>query len=81
MAYNYRLPNINAALGCAQLEQLPAFVDAKRRLFDLLPKEAPSVINLDDPRGSALAESVRHPVTYSITRPANRTLPSSAGGR
>ena len=32
IAYNYRLPNINAALGCAQLEQLPRFVEAKRKL-------------------------------------------------
>ncbi|MHA1564650.1 MAG: LegC family aminotransferase [Alphaproteobacteria bacterium] len=32
VAYNYRLPNINAALGCAQLEQLPGFLAAKRRL-------------------------------------------------
>jgi perosamine synthetase len=32
IGYNYRLPNINAALGCAQLEQLPGFVDAKRTL-------------------------------------------------
>lgn len=31
--YNYRLPNLNAALGCAQLEQLPAFIEAKRRLY------------------------------------------------
>lgn len=30
--YNYRLPNINAALGCAQLERLPDFVARKRRL-------------------------------------------------
>lgn len=30
--YNYRLPNINAALGCAQLEQLDGFLAAKRRL-------------------------------------------------
>jgi len=34
IGYNYRLPNINAALGCAQLEQLPYFLDAKRRLFE-----------------------------------------------
>jgi aminotransferase in exopolysaccharide biosynthesis len=34
VGYNYRLPNINAALGCAQLEQLPGFLNAKRRLFD-----------------------------------------------
>lgn len=32
VGYNYRLPNINAALGCAQLEQLEAFVAAKRHL-------------------------------------------------
>ena len=30
--YNYRLPNINAALGCAQLEQMPRFIEDKRRL-------------------------------------------------
>ncbi len=33
IGYNYRMPNINAALGCAQLEQLPGFLRAKRRLF------------------------------------------------
>lgn len=32
VGYNYRLPNINAALGCAQLERLPAFLHAKRQL-------------------------------------------------
>jgi perosamine synthetase len=32
VGYNYRLPNINAALGCAQLEQLPKFLDQKRNL-------------------------------------------------
>ena len=30
--WNYRLPNINAALGLAQLEQLDAFLAAKRAL-------------------------------------------------
>jgi perosamine synthetase len=34
IGYNYRLPNINAALGCAQLEQLPDFLAAKRCLFE-----------------------------------------------
>ncbi len=34
VGYNYRLPNLNAALGCAQLEQLPGFLLEKRRLFD-----------------------------------------------
>ena len=34
VGYNYRMPNINAALGCAQLEQLPGFLKSKRRLYD-----------------------------------------------
>lgn len=32
IAYNYRLPNINAALGCAQLEKISELVDKKRKL-------------------------------------------------
>lgn len=32
VGYNYRMPNINAALGCAQLEQLPVFLQKKRQL-------------------------------------------------
>ncbi len=32
IGYNYRLPNLNAALGCAQLEQLPSFLASKRAL-------------------------------------------------
>ncbi len=32
IGYNYRLPNINAAVGCAQLEQLPGFIENKRKL-------------------------------------------------
>lgn len=30
IGYNYRMPNINAALGCAQMEYLQEFVDNKR---------------------------------------------------
>jgi perosamine synthetase len=32
VGFNYRMPNINAALGCAQLEQLPKLIEAKRAL-------------------------------------------------
>jgi perosamine synthetase len=32
VGFNYRLPNINAALGCAQLESLPDALTRKRRL-------------------------------------------------
>jgi perosamine synthetase len=33
VGYNYRMPNINAALGCAQLESLSNILIAKRSLF------------------------------------------------
>ena len=32
IAWNFRLPNVNAALGVAQLERLPQVLEAKRRL-------------------------------------------------
>lgn len=32
IGYNYRMPNLNAALACAQLEQLHRFVENKREL-------------------------------------------------
>lgn len=32
IGYNYRLPNINAALGCAQMESLPCFLESKRSI-------------------------------------------------
>jgi perosamine synthetase len=32
LGFNYRMPNINAALGCAQLEALPGFLERKRAL-------------------------------------------------
>jgi len=34
VGYNYRLPNLNAALGCAQLEQLTTFLNTKRLLAE-----------------------------------------------
>lgn len=34
VGYNYRMPNVNAALGCAQLEELPEFLEKKRALAE-----------------------------------------------
>lgn len=34
VGYNYRLPNLNAALGCAQIEQLSGLLLEKRQLFE-----------------------------------------------
>jgi UDP-N-acetylmuramoyl-L-alanyl-D-glutamate--2,6-diaminopimelate ligase len=44
---------------------------AKRKLFDMLPAEAPAVVNLDDPRGIALVDAAKRPVTYAINRAAD----------
>jgi len=33
IGYNFRMPNLNAALGCAQLEQLNNFIKSKRDLY------------------------------------------------
>jgi len=38
IGYNYRMPNINAALGCAQLEKLPFILEKKRKLFGIYKK-------------------------------------------
>jgi len=39
VGYNYRLPNLNAALGCAQLEMLSKFIAAKRLLAECYERE------------------------------------------
>ncbi|WP_298542688.1 LegC family aminotransferase [uncultured Aquimarina sp.] len=35
IGYNYRLPNVNAALGCAQMEMLPSILEKKRILSEM----------------------------------------------
>ena len=35
VGYNYRLPNLNAALGCAQMERLPVVLANKRQTHQL----------------------------------------------
>jgi UDP-N-acetylmuramoyl-L-alanyl-D-glutamate--2,6-diaminopimelate ligase len=44
---------------------------AKRRLFEMLPDDAPAAINIDDPRGASLVDMVRRPVTYGVAREAS----------
>jgi UDP-N-acetylmuramoyl-L-alanyl-D-glutamate--2,6-diaminopimelate ligase len=52
---------------------METYFQAKRRLFDMLPQGAPSLINADDPKGAALVEIAGRPVTYAIHRPADIT--------
>jgi perosamine synthetase len=34
IGFNYRMPNLNAALGCAQLESLPQFLESKKNIAE-----------------------------------------------
>ncbi len=52
---------------------MDAYFRAKRRLFEMLPADAPSLINLDDPRGASLLGAGGAPTTYAINRPADLT--------
>jgi UDP-N-acetylmuramoyl-L-alanyl-D-glutamate--2,6-diaminopimelate ligase len=49
------------------------YFQAKRRLFQLLPRDRPAIVNLDDPRGATLLETAGRPLTYAINRPADVT--------
>ena len=52
VGYNYRMPNINAALGLAQMEQLPGLIAGQRSLFELY-----SAAFADSPYGEVRQES------------------------
>ena len=39
LGYNYRMSNLNAAIGCAQLEKIGKILNAKRKLFKKYKKE------------------------------------------
>jgi UDP-N-acetylmuramoyl-L-alanyl-D-glutamate--2,6-diaminopimelate ligase len=52
---------------------MDSYFRAKRRLFEMLPRDAPSLINLDDPRGPAVVEVSAKPVTYAINQHADIT--------
>jgi len=43
IGYNYRLPNMQAALGCAQMEQLDGFVSLKRQIAQRYSEQLRSV--------------------------------------
>jgi UDP-N-acetylmuramoyl-L-alanyl-D-glutamate--2,6-diaminopimelate ligase len=54
-------------------KDMESYFAAKRRLFEMLPPGAPGVINVDDPRGQAMAKAASRPVTYAIDKPADVT--------
>ncbi len=49
IGHNYRMPEIEAAIGCAQLGKLPEFLEKRRRNADALTKELNEIDRLDLP--------------------------------
>lgn len=43
VGYNYRMPNINAALACAQLESFQKIISNKKELYEFYAQELPSI--------------------------------------
>jgi perosamine synthetase len=55
VGYNYRLPNLNAALGCAQLERMPDLLARKRQLagrYEAAFAAVPGLRFLREPAGT-----------------------------
>ncbi len=55
VGYNYRMPNINAALGCAQLEQLDILIKSKREVaaaYERFFADRPDIQFVTEPEGS-----------------------------
>jgi len=52
---------------------MEAYFAAKRRLFEMLPADAPAIVNLDDPRGPSLVRGGARTLTYAINRAADVT--------
>jgi perosamine synthetase len=64
MGYNYRLTNIQAALGVAQLEQLPKYLDIKRGNYQTYKNEIDKIpgLHLADPPEYATSNYWMYPV-------------------
>lgn len=57
VGYNYRMPNLNAALGCAQLERLPDLLDRKKLLASRYAEALADIANVQFIEAPAHSES------------------------
>jgi dTDP-4-amino-4,6-dideoxygalactose transaminase len=58
VGYNYRLPNVLAALGCAQMEQLPGFIEKRRSIAGVYTDALDSVSALGSLSEAPWARSI-----------------------
>src|SRR5262249_10395440 len=64
IGYNYRLPNLQAAVGVAQMEQLPKYIDLKRKIAERYEEGLKSLPGVTLPREAPWAFS--NPWLYTI---------------
>jgi perosamine synthetase len=57
IGYNYRLVNVLAAIGCAQMEQLPSYVAKKRRIANRYTEGLAGVSGIEFMKTASWAES------------------------
>ncbi|WP_439151971.1 LegC family aminotransferase [Winogradskyella sp.] len=76
LAYNYRLPNLNAALGCAQMESLPEFLKSKQDLAQTYRGffKTYSAINFIDPITNSSANFWLNAIQFDSLNDRNEFL-------
>ncbi len=74
VGFNYRLTNIQAAMGCAQLERLDAYIEIKRKIAARYASAFQGVQGLTFMRQAAWAESIFWMSTVLIERGNSRDL-------
>jgi perosamine synthetase len=72
--YNYRMPNINAALGLAQLEQLPVFLQSKRQIAKAYNEFFSTLQQLNNSTNQPINQSTNQPINPSTNQPINITF-------
>ncbi len=69
VGYNYRLTNIQAAMGCAQMEQIDHYIAKKRAIAAVYERELAAVAGIEPMRQSERAESVFWLYTIRVDAP------------
>ena len=70
VGYNYRLSNIQAAMGCAQMEQIDDFIDSKRYIAATYSEALAEVPGIQPMRQAAWAQSVFWLFTVMVDKAA-----------
>jgi perosamine synthetase len=71
VGFNYRMTNVAAAIGCAQLEQLPAFLARRREIADRYDALLKGQLGIETPETAAGATRVNW--LYTILLPEQFT--------